>query len=519
MAYTYTAETYSEASYEWDSWAYSISLLENDGYFSFKTYINAAIICGVAEEGIAESNNTIRFGFYIDGANYRVLELGEFKTSEVPTPANAVFKIRRIGGLFSYYVNEILVYESAAASFYHDLRLYASMFGYMDAVLDPQMVTEAGDANADNTLPALASRGETENRDSCSSVLPPLESSAEADDPCLASAFLPGLVSFADTEDRAFCGSSLPALTSGATQGEIVVEICSAANRMAPLVSSGFGEDSLSIISELPGILSGGLGTDVENGTDVSICVENTPALENELYLKLETYLLFDLPKFSIRRFGVSNILIAKPLFSIAGDLNGVQTGCSLVGELAYGLGGEAYCGAGLDGQLAAFSGEVRAFAEASGKISAELLVLSGEAFCGGSIDSDVLLSFGGEITAGVSANGNIEASMPGLSGWITVGTESFGQISGGLFELAGSADGTASATSQINVAAFWFDGLVIADIPEHGQISGQLAYFTGRLAGFSNELSLVAQMRLYGEAMASLEDPATPVSLVYRRP
>jgi len=524
MAYINKVINYSAPAYDWDSWAYSVETLAYDGYFIFKAYVNSAIICGSAEDGIPQSNNSIRNGFYLNGGSYRVIELGVLKTPAIQIPANAVFKIERTDGIFSYYVDDVLVYTSEMEKLFTEVRLYASMYGYMDSILDPEIVQDLSSytATSENELPGLISAAFTTGLENAAYSFSQMASAyayGEVDSPNYAFSELPGLAGIASTDDQTFCISALPSFESHANQGEVVVEICAAANDIPALESQGVAGEPSIIESELPALSGWSLAVDASQGTDVAVAPGMLPALDAESTINPSSYIFFDLPKFAIYSFGVTNIIFTEAAFSFSGDMSGAQTGGELHGFVFNGLAGGLFCGAQIEAALKAFDGEIAASVEVVADVSAEVLLLSGEAFGGGSLNAEAF-SLDGKIETGHSANADILAHMPVFSGALEASIDANGSISGEFASLAGFIEGERLPFAQIGLEAFRLNGAMGGTQANWSEISGSAFGVDGSVRGKSVDLVIQAKaLSLFGNIACSSDDVSTSTSLLYRRP
>lgn len=103
----------------WDAGANSVDAFDGDCRTVFAVQQQSAIACGLAPASRLNNGDwtTIAHGFYFDRsssgqAQWRIVESGASKTPPRPAAISDQFKIERINGQVSYYVNDILMQTS-----------------------------------------------------------------------------------------------------------------------------------------------------------------------------------------------------------------------------------------------------------------------------------------------------------------------------------------------------------------------------------------------------------------------
>jgi hypothetical protein len=140
----------------WNAGARSIDFIVGDGYAQFSA--DESIVGAVA--GLASFNSNSGYGdiehaWMVVSGIARIYESGALVHSYGGYNDGDVFKILRLAGVVTYYVNDVLVYTSTQES-EGALYLDASLYSGGDSIYSPVI---AGLSSAYLTLPALAMRG------------------------------------------------------------------------------------------------------------------------------------------------------------------------------------------------------------------------------------------------------------------------------------------------------------------------------------------------------------------------
>lgn len=130
--YWITTQTTSDHP-SWNAGARTIATLPEDGAFSFSVGQSIGIVCGLNTNDQSVSYREIGHGFLIEDTRYRVIEAGIVKTGWAGYAKSATFKIERRWGVVTYWLNDTLIYTSAAPSS-GTVFLDASFYAYGDTI-------------------------------------------------------------------------------------------------------------------------------------------------------------------------------------------------------------------------------------------------------------------------------------------------------------------------------------------------------------------------------------------------
>jgi hypothetical protein len=148
--------TYSPS---WDAGARTISGFIGDGSLSFTVLRHVGVICGLSSVSENQSYTEIEYGFYISQPmHYRIIELGVLKTSSAFYTPGATFKIERLSDAISYYIDNVLVYESLVTStgpLFGD----SSIYFYMDEIDNAEIIDLGGGSLLPETIDVDISLG------------------------------------------------------------------------------------------------------------------------------------------------------------------------------------------------------------------------------------------------------------------------------------------------------------------------------------------------------------------------
>lgn len=126
----------------WNSGARSLNAIEGDGQATFHAGAsNVGAICGLNgfESPLNYTGVTIRFGWYLARGTAKVIEGGQVKTGTYPYDNTTVFKIKRAGGVVTYWVDDALVHTTTSGNSTEPLWLQAALYSGDDEIFDPAL--------------------------------------------------------------------------------------------------------------------------------------------------------------------------------------------------------------------------------------------------------------------------------------------------------------------------------------------------------------------------------------------
>ncbi len=89
---------------------------------------SAGVICGLTDDPIGNSYNTINYGIYAEHGLCRVMESGAIQTAHSAYTTDTVFTIARTGEVVTFWSDYTLLYTSlqkTSNDLYADCALYA----------------------------------------------------------------------------------------------------------------------------------------------------------------------------------------------------------------------------------------------------------------------------------------------------------------------------------------------------------------------------------------------------------
>lgn len=248
----------------WDAGARSVAVLVGDGAASFEMGDFLGCVCGFNDVDNGAAYGEIDHAFFIEVGQVRVIEKGIFKTAKIPLPSPAVFRLQRLGGTVSYYLNDTLIYTSATPSV-GVVFLDCSLYAYGDAILWYSIEELVGVAAQLSPLRALGS----EMSDFGAGLLTPLKASGEVEADTTVSATLAPLIAVAsDVAD--FCHAVLPALRATAEDDYQV-------SYLVPLKATGYDAEYTGAYAVLPALKT--TGYDFDEKPDFAVVHAVLPAL------------------------------------------------------------------------------------------------------------------------------------------------------------------------------------------------------------------------------------------------
>ena len=122
----------------WNGSAISINGFHFDGNTEFSiSDSSAGVVAGLNTPDATDSGYlSIKYGIFAESGQYRIIENGVFKTTPSSFTTANVFKIEKIGDVVSYYVDNVLIYDSLTPSTDAALTLDASLYLSGDSVLN-----------------------------------------------------------------------------------------------------------------------------------------------------------------------------------------------------------------------------------------------------------------------------------------------------------------------------------------------------------------------------------------------
>lgn len=126
----------------WNSGGRSRGFIKDDGQATFQAGAsNVGAICGLNgyEAPLNYTGVTIQFGWYLARGTAKVIEQGVVRTGTFAYDNSTVFKVKRVGGVVTYWIGETLAHTSTAARSTEPLWLQAALYSGDDEIFSPSM--------------------------------------------------------------------------------------------------------------------------------------------------------------------------------------------------------------------------------------------------------------------------------------------------------------------------------------------------------------------------------------------
>lgn len=130
-------QTVLDADLNWNGSAISFDSFSIDGQIEFKLSTNnVGSVCGLSLVPDTSSDYlSIKHGFKSQKDRFQVYDNGSFRSSNLVFTDDDVFKIERVNGVVSYYLNTTLIYTSNTTSI-GELAADASLYAAEDVIID-----------------------------------------------------------------------------------------------------------------------------------------------------------------------------------------------------------------------------------------------------------------------------------------------------------------------------------------------------------------------------------------------
>ena len=127
---------HTESQSGWNTGARSIAVMTGDGEFTFSVGQSVGIVCGLNYDDASAHYREIKHGFFISERSARVIESGgTYSATKTNFAYGAVFKIKRVGWVVTYFIDDVIVYTSTIAST-EPVFLDCSLYADGDSVVD-----------------------------------------------------------------------------------------------------------------------------------------------------------------------------------------------------------------------------------------------------------------------------------------------------------------------------------------------------------------------------------------------
>ncbi|MEJ5125862.1 hypothetical protein WH367_07360 [Comamonas sp. MYb21] len=126
----------------WENGARSLMFVTGDASATFQgraSLIGAVVGLNGYEDPVQYTGLTTAYGFYLAKGLAKVMELGQAKTGSRPYTDATVFKIERVEGVVSYFLDDELVYTSSTTGSTQPLWLQAALYAGDDEIFNPML--------------------------------------------------------------------------------------------------------------------------------------------------------------------------------------------------------------------------------------------------------------------------------------------------------------------------------------------------------------------------------------------